>query len=116
MNYTKREGGYPRGVAFKFFIITEILTIAGTQCDLSTEAQQSSWIGKDDIDAIQTETVDTSINQEIDIIVNIETDADTFREDRHEDETDDESLDEDFEWETETETESDMEADFIGDR
>ena len=100
----------------KCFIITEILTIAGTQCDLSTEAQQSTWIGKDNIDAMQTDTVDKSSNQEIDNIINIETDGDTFREDQHEDETDDESLDEDFEWETETETESDMEADFIGDR
>ena len=102
----------------KCFIITEILKIAGTQCDLSTEAQQSTWIGEDDIDAMQTDTVDTSSNQEIDNIINIETDADTFREDQYEDETDDESFDEDFEWETETETEteSDMEADFIGDR
>ena len=51
-------------------------------------------------------------------IINIETDADTFREGRYEDETDDESLDKGFEWETETETETEsgMEADFIGDR
>ena len=98
----------------KCFIITEILTIAGTQCDLSTEAQQSTWIGKDDIDAMQTDTVDKSSNHEIDNIINIETDGDTFREVQHEDETDNESLDEDFEWETETE--SDMEADFISDR
>ena len=80
--------------------------------------QVLAGIGKDDIDAMQTDTVDTSSNQEIDNIINIETDADTFREDQYEDETDDESFDEDFEWETETETETEsgMEADFIGDR